>query len=62
MTERQWQRPDRLEENLDRLEADRTLLQGTVSDFVASLEAERRGNGRRRPEPLISCWGSRLRV
>ena len=32
-------RLDRLEENLDRLEA-------TVTDFIASLRAERRGNGR----------------
>jgi hypothetical protein len=32
---------DRLEENLDRLAA-------TVTDFIASLRAERRGNGRGR--------------
>jgi chromosome segregation ATPase len=39
-------RLDRLEENLDRLEENLTRLQGTVRDFVASLRAERRGNGR----------------
>ena len=39
-------RQDRLEENLDRLEHNLTLLQATVSDFVDSVRAERRGNGR----------------
>jgi hypothetical protein len=32
--------------NLDRLEENLTRLQGTLRDFVASLRAERRGNGR----------------
>ena len=41
-------RLDRLEENLDRLEHNLTLLRATVSDFIASLRAERRGNGRGR--------------
>src|SRR6516165_11282566 len=38
----------RSEARLDRLEENLTLLQSTVSDFIASLRAERRGNGRGR--------------
>jgi len=43
------QRFKRSEARLDRLEEGLAKLRGTVSDFVASLRAERRGNGRRGP-------------